>query len=151
MHIVNYDGIYLEEILSMIKESIQKINCDDYSEKQIKTWSTIDKASFEGSIPLYSKVMLSEKNAVIGYGDMTSNGYLDRLFVHKDWQRKDIATKLLNSLENSSNVTTFETYASITAKPFFEKQHYYVVKENIATLKGVNFINYYMKKELAKK
>lgn len=62
--------------------------------------------------------MLSEKNAVIGYGDMTSNGYLDRLFVHKDWQRKDIATKLLDSLENSSNLTTFETYASITAKPF---------------------------------
>lgn len=58
MHIVNYDSVYLEEILSMIKESIQKINCDDYSEKQIKTWSTIDKASFEGSIPL-----LHEKRA----------------------------------------------------------------------------------------
>ncbi|MGP2526762.1 GNAT family N-acetyltransferase [Acidaminococcus sp. LBK-2] len=35
-----------------------------------------------------------EKNKIGGFGDLAPSGYLDRLFVHKDYQRRGFATAI---------------------------------------------------------
>ena len=55
---------------------------------------------------------------------MDDNGYLDRLYVHKDYQGKGIATLILNELEKHAilqGLSLIKTHASITAKPFLKK------------------------------
>ena len=77
---------------------------------------------------------------------MDESGYLDRLYVHKDQQRQGIATAICDALESVSVVNIFTTHASITARPFFEKRGYAVIKEQQVERRGVKLTNYIMKK-----
>lgn len=91
-------------------------------------------------------IVAVENNVIVGFGDIDKTGYLDRLFVHADYQRKGIATAICDQLEQfvKENITT---HASITAKPFFEKRGYKVVKEQQVERYGIFLTNYVMVKE----
>ncbi len=86
-----------------------------------------------------------ENDIIIGFGDIDKTGYLDRLYVHKDYQGKGVATTICNKLEKEVQGKIF-THASITAKTFFEKRGYKVVKEQQVERQGVILINYVMEK-----
>ena len=83
---------------------------------------------------------------IVGFADMDSAGYLDRLYVHKDFQRHGIASELCDRLEQAVDAETITTHASITARPFFEKRGYKVVREQQVERKGVLLTNYVMKR-----
>ncbi|WP_307730925.1 GNAT family N-acetyltransferase [Acidaminobacter sp.] len=90
------------------------------------------------------------EDIIVGFADMDHQGHLDRLYVHKDYQRKGIATALVKSLEKRStndNIEFFETYASITARPFFEKLGYTVQYENTVVRGNISLINFKMTKK----
>lgn len=82
---------------------------------------------------------------IIGFGDIDNTGFLDRLFVHKDYQGKGIATAICNQWEHAvkGDITA---HASITAKPFFEKRGYKIIKEQQVERQGVFLTNLCMKK-----
>ena len=80
---------------------------------------------------------------------MDHTGYLHRLFIHKDFQRMGIADTLVSELERlarNTGLSNFETYASITARPFFEKQGYTIEKENKVVRDSIMLLNYRMVK-----
>ena len=82
---------------------------------------------------------------------MDKTGYIDRLYVDKDFQGMGIATALLYELERraqKAQLSSFKTYSSITAKSFFEKQGYKIEFENKVIRNGIAFMNYRMKKTL---
>jgi len=81
----------------------------------------------------------------VGFGDIDKTGYLDRLFVHKDYQRKGVASKICDKLEQAVQ-EKIVTHSSITAKPFFEKRGYKVVKKQEIKRKGIVLINFIMEK-----
>ena len=72
---------------------------------------------------------------------------MDRLYVHRDLQRRGVATAICDALEKHPTASEFTTHASITAKPFFEKRGYVVVKEQQVERWGVWLTNFVMKKE----
>jgi len=96
--------------------------------------------------------LIAEINGeIVGFADMDNTGYLDKLYVHKDFQRRGIATALVKELERSAQkegIFNFVTYASITARPFFEKQGYTVEAENKVIRKGITLVNYKMVKKI---
>ena len=81
----------------------------------------------------------------MGFGDIDDCGYLDRLYVHKDYQGRGVALSLCDRLEPSAKGKIF-THASITAVPFFKKRGYIVVKEQQIERKGVLLTNFVMEK-----
>ncbi len=83
---------------------------------------------------------------IIGFGDIDDTGYLDRLYVHSDYQGKGVAAAICDQLERSVQGSII-THASITAKPFFEKRGYKVVQERQVERKGVLLTNFIMEKE----
>ena len=90
-----------------------------------------------------------EGSSIVGFGDMDRTGYLDRLYVHKDHQGKGIAASLCDELERPfSPGTVVTTHASITARPFFERRGYTVVREQQVIRKGVALTNFVMEKKL---
>lgn len=91
----------------------------------------------------YTLVAVSD-DIIVGFGDIDDTGYLDRLFVHKDYQRQGIATALCDMLEVGFNRIT--THASITAKPFFSHRGYRVIKEQQVVRYGISLTNYVMEK-----
>ncbi|MEW8974197.1 MAG: GNAT family N-acetyltransferase [Tissierellaceae bacterium] len=91
-------------------------------------------------------VVVVENGIIVGFGDMDNTGYLDRLYVHKDYQRQGIATVICHELESQLDIRSITTHASITSKPFFEKRGYRTIKEQQVKRNGQVLVNYIMKK-----
>lgn len=137
-----------EAVITLLRQTIQAINRKDYDPDQIKAWSAIDEVAWPASLKARQAVVMLRQGELVGFADMDRTGYLDRLFVHKDHQNEGIATALLAYLEQAVPTARYSTYASLTARPFFEARGYCIVRENIAFARGQHFKNYFMVKEL---
>ena len=85
---------------------------------------------------------------VISSGKSTrANGYLDRLYVHKDYQGQGIASAICDELERFAAGKTFTTHASITAKLFFQHRGYHVVRKQEVIRHGVALTDFVMEKQ----
>lgn len=68
----------------------------------------------------HHSLVAEEDGVTVGFADMDADGYLDRLYVHKDYQGRGVATALCDALEQAVQCEAYTTHASITARPFFE-------------------------------
>ncbi len=156
MKIRKYKTADCTEIADLFYETVHTINAKDYTKSQLDVWATgkIDIVAWDKSFLEHNTLVAEENNIIVGFGDMDNHGYLDRLFVHKDYQGKGIATTITTELERQAEIhgiSAFATHASITAKPFFEKHGYHVVSENKVIRNGVELTNFIMEKPLAKR
>ncbi len=138
-----------EKIACLFLDTVYTINGKDYTKDQLEAW-TEGKTdiewwgrSFKGRYALVAV----RNGTIIGFGDMDKSGYLDRLYVHKDFQRRGAATALCRKLEERcpGRITT---HASVTARPFFEKRGYRVVRKQQVKRKGIILINFVMEKRM---
>ena len=154
MDIRKYKSTDCAEIAELFYNTVHEINAKDYTKQQLDIWATgdVDLSVWDKSFLEHNTLVAEENNIIVGFGDMDNNGYLDRLFVHKDYQGKGIATSIIIELERQSKIhgiSIFSTRASITSKPFLEKHGYHVVSENKVIRNGVELINFIMEKHLA--
>lgn len=126
------------------------MNALDYSREQLDVWATrnTDINKWNKSFLENTTIIAETNNLIVGFGDIESNGYLDRLYVHRNFQRQGIATMIVDRLEEQVSVPTITTYSSITAKPFFTQRGYDVVRENSVIIDGIELTNFIMKKNI---
>ena len=67
MKIIPYKTFLLEEVLTLIKETIIKINKKDYTDEQVYSWSAIDSEKFKANIHEFAFVAVNEVNEIIGF------------------------------------------------------------------------------------
>lgn len=82
---------------------------------------------------------------------MTHTGYIDRLYVLKNYQGQGVALDILKKLEEEAHrldLKELATEASIMAMPLAKRQGYEVVAEQRKIYRGKEFINYIMRKNL---
>ena len=116
-------------------------------------WAPVgmDRSRWADSLLSHTTWVACESGCIIGFGDLAEGGYLDRLYVHKDFVRRGVASALLKRLEASAacqGCGRVYTEASITARPFFEHWGYRVVKRQEKPLRGQVFLNFVMEKML---
>ena len=87
-----------------------------------------------------------EGGRITGFGDLDPPGYLDRLYVHRDFQRQGVASAICGALEQAAGMNTITTHASITARPFFARRGYIVKRKQRVVRKGISLTNYVMVK-----
>ncbi len=153
MKIRKYKTADCAEIAELFFETVHTINAKDYTKHQLDVWANgkIDIAAWDKSFSEHNTLVAEDNNIIVGFGDMDNSGYLDRLYVHKDYQSRGIAAAIIIELEQyaaANNISVFTTHASITAKPFFEKHDYHVVSENTVIRSGTELINFIMEKYL---
>ena len=148
MIIRQYNPTGCKDIAILFYNTVHSVNAKDYSEKQLNAWATgrIDLIEWNKSLSEHYAVVAIENDILIGFGDIDKTGYLDRLFVHKDYQRQGIATALCNELEKVVKSNKIVTHSSITAKPFFSQRGFRVIKEQKETRNGIVLTNYLMEK-----
>ncbi|MGN4125097.1 GNAT family N-acetyltransferase [Lysinibacillus sphaericus] len=156
MIIMKFKETDTEEIVSLFYVTVHSVNLKDYSQEQLDVWAPKDEKEFKTeswkeslgqNITLVAKV----NDKVVGFSDLTLNGHLERLYVHKDYQGQGIASALVNSLESEAKklkILEIDTEVSITAKPFFESRGYKTVCLQTVERKGVKLTNYQMVKKL---
>ena len=194
MYLRKYHPSDCAALAALFYETIHTVNARDYPQEQLDAWADghvdldawnksflahntyvavqecvdaddIDSRASDSTDTAPGKTGGSPANAlIIGFGDMDDTGYLDRLYVHKDYQGRGVATAICDRLEEDFCLSrgrllqnsavqkrkndTFTTHASITARPFFEKRGYTVVKAQQVVRKGISIRNYIMRKHI---
>ena len=135
-----------DAIIELFINTVRIINSADYDDAQIAAWTHCpDRTKWLETLKSHYSLVAVHGGVIVGFGDMTDSGYLDRLYVHADFQRQGIASAICDLLE--AHITgDVVTHASITVKPFFEKRGYLVITPQTVTKHGVDFKNYVMKK-----
>ena len=148
MELRRYQSSDCKEVTELFYNTVHIVNAKDYTKEQLDVWATeqVDLKKWNQSLQEHYSIVAIKNEVIVGFGDIDKTGYLDRLFVHADYQGKGIATAICNQLEQivKADITT---HASITAKPFFEKRGYKVIKEQPVERQGIFLINYVMVKE----
>ncbi len=147
MLIREYRTFDCKEIAELFYNTVHTVNAKDYTTEQLDVWATgeVDLEKWNQSLQEHYSIVAVEDEVIVGFGDIDKTGYLDRLFVHANYQKKGIATAICNRLEQAvqGDITT---HASITAKTFFEKRGYKVVKEQQVERQGIFLTNFCMEK-----
>lgn len=137
-----------KEIVELFYNTVHTINAKDYTEEQLNVWAgkQINLDEWNQSFLNHYTIVAIENNAIVGFGDIDPSGYLDRLFVHINYQKRGVATAICDHLEQ---VVTADivVHASITARKFFEKRNYQVIKKQQIIRQGVSLVNYVMVKK----
>lgn len=148
MLIRKYQSKDCEEMAQLFYNTVHTVNAKDYTKEQLDVWATgsVDLEKWNKSFMEHYTVVAVEDEKIIGFGDMDRTGYLDRLYVHKDYQNKGVASQIVKELEGKIEAEKYITHASITAKDFFERRGYSVVKEQQVERGGILLTNYVMEK-----
>lgn len=149
MKIRAYQPSDCKEISELFYHTVHTVNAKDYTEEQLNVWATgqVDLEKWNQSFLEHYSVIAVEGERITGFGDIDKTGYLDRLYVHADYQNQGVATAICDALEQTArgNITT---HASITARPFFEKRGYKIIKEQQVERQGIFLTNFVMEKEM---
>jgi putative acetyltransferase len=147
MEIREYDSSDCKAIAQLFYDTIHSVNAKDYTSEQLDVWATgsVDIEEWNARFLKSHTVVAVENDVLIGFGNIENSGYLDMLYVHKDYQRKGIANAICDELEKTAYKNLI-TYASITARPFFEQRGYRIIKDNEIDRKGIKLKNYLMEK-----
>ena len=139
----------LTEMQELFVNTISTICKNDYSVDQINAWTS----SIE-NIPRWNNRIASQyflvadlDNKIVGYASLKNNDYLDLLYVHKDYQKRGIASKLYSEIEKQAirnNSATLHADVSKTAKPFFLNIGFEIIQMQVKKIKGIEIINYKM-------
>lgn len=147
MIIREYQSADCKELTELFYNTVHTVNAKDYTKEQLDVWATgqINLEKWNQSLQEHFSIVVVDDDVIVGFGDIDKTGYLDRLFVHSDYQGKGIATSICNQLEAAvqGNIVT---YASITARPFFENRGYIVIKEQQVVRQGISLTNFIMEK-----
>lgn len=136
-----------EALAALFYETVHAVNKKDYTPAQLDAWATgtVDLAAWNASFSAHKTVVAWSGGKIVGFGDMDERGYLDRLYVHRDFQGRKIATAICDELERAVGVG-YSVHASITARPFFENRGYRTVARQEVFRRGVALTNYKMEK-----
>ncbi len=150
MTIRRYKSTDCAALAELFYDTVHSVNARDYTARQLNAWAsgTVDLRQWDRSLSQHFSLVAEEDGRIIGFGDMDASGYLDRLYVHKDCQRRGVAAAICDRLERAFPVEKIITHASITAKPFFLARGYEVIKEQQVSRAGVLLTNFVMEKQL---
>lgn len=144
-----YEEKDCHELANLFYETVHTVTMKDYNEEQRNAWGTgkVNLTQWNESFLEHYTLVAIEEDKIVGFADMDESGYLDRLYVHKDNQRRGIATMLCDALEKYAKqrgIAKVITHASITAKPFFTKRGYEEKKKQDVIRDGVWLTNFVM-------
>ena len=151
MELRDYKSSDCPALAALFYHTVHTVNAGDYSEEQRTAWADgqVDLAEWDRSLCAHIAVVAEENGQIVGFGDADPTGYLDRLYVHKDFQGRGVASAICAALESAVDAGRIVTHASITARLFFEGRGYQVVREQQVLRHGVFLKNYVMEKHLA--
>ena len=138
----------LPEIAALFYDTVHSVNARDYSPLQLWAWATgyVDLAAWDRRYRESETLIAEIFDKIIGFGNMEPEGYLDMLYVHRDFQHRGVASAICDALEGAHPGVIFTTHASVTARPFFERRGYLVVRRQTILRRGVELTNFVMEK-----
>ena len=143
----------IPEIDRLFRETVLAVNRRDYTQEEVEDWASCSTAEHLEELisNLYFIVALDADKRIVGIASLRNDGYLHSMFVHKDFQRRNIATLLLNEIERYARmhgIYSLTSEVSLTARPFFERKGYQVKSAQQRKANKLYMSNFLMEKHL---
>jgi len=140
-------------LLALFRDTIRRVNCRDYSPRQIAAWSSddIDPIAWSERFRGRFVVVAVAEERPVGFAELEPDGHIDRMYVAADHQGEGIGGKLLGEIlaeAQCGGLRRLFVEASITARPFFERCGFVMLSEQVVIARGVEFVNYRMERVL---
>lgn len=147
---------HLDDILELFRETILSVNNKDYNPRQIKAWAkgSKDKERWAKKIEDHYFVYAEIDGKMAGFSSIDPKGYLDTMFVDKSCQKMGVASFLYAEMEKKAMEQKNDAILSdisITARPFFERRGFEVLKEQQVDCRGEVLTNFKMQKIIKQK
>lgn len=144
-----------EQVARLFHETVREINIRDYSSDQVEAWapSNIHFRDWAEVCSNRFTYVADDEGIIAGFGELKPNGHIDCFYCHTDYQRCRVGSQIYRAIEAKAfdlGVGQLITEASITAKPFFQRMGFSIVKKQQVACRGEIFVNYIMKKLLKK-
>jgi GNAT superfamily N-acetyltransferase len=140
-------------VMRLFHDTVHTINCRDYSPEQIAAWAPDDMDESDWRHFLLSKPTYAADlgGKVIGFAQLESGGYIDCFYCHHEHQRQGVGALLMTHLETVARrerMDRLHAHVSITARPFFERHGFRVLREQTVAPNGADMRNFVMEKRL---
>ncbi len=142
-----------EPIARLFHETVREINIRDYSFSQVQAWAP-DDLNFRDWVQRNETrwiYVADDRGAIAGFCELEPSGHIDCFYCHKNYQGRGVGRQLYQALEAAAmnqSIHRLFVEASITAKPFFQKMGFRLLREQTVTVRGQQFINYAMDKAI---
>ena len=97
-----YEPADCPALLRLFYDTVHAVCAADYTAEQLDAWATgrEDAAAWDRSLRAHRTLVAVLSGEIAGFADLdTAAGYLDRLYVHRAYQRRGVATALCDALE----------------------------------------------------
>ena len=136
-------------LAALFTDTVHTVNAADYTPAQLDAWAPAagpDLQDWDQRFKDHITLVAEVEGRLAGFADLDpAAGYLDRLYVGSRFQRQGVATALCNALEEAA-AGPVVTHASVTARPFFARRGYRVLRAQQVERRGVTLANYVMEK-----
>ena len=101
MKLREYRASDCPELTRLFYDTVHSVCAGEYTPEQLDAWADgrPDLKAWARSLSAHDTLVAEEEGRILGFGDMTAEGYLDRLFVHREAQGRGIASALCAALE----------------------------------------------------
>jgi putative acetyltransferase len=132
-------------------QTIRDFCIRDYSLEQLEVWAP---EKYEPDVWLKRISGIKPFVAIVndrtaGYADLQEDGYIDHFYCAKAFIGKGVGGQLMShilALAQERKIYRLYSHVSITAKPFFERYGFNVVKPQLVNVSGVDLRNFVMER-----
>ena len=144
-----------EELIlrQLLFDTVHRINIHDYSQDQVDAWASVDydeKAWIDRLMKSQPWVAV-EAGELVGFAEMDAKGKIECFYVHYAWQGRGAGGALLEKIELKAldiGLSRLEVEASITARGFFQRKGFELIRRQQVDRGGVILSNFLMAKQI---
>ena len=134
-------------------DAVHQLTCKDYTEVQRNAWATPIEYGPEWNAKWRKRcdrkrpwvAVIDEK--VTGFIELDPDGHIDCTYVSPEYAGKGHMSAIMEQIfveAHQTNLLRLYAEVSITARPFFEKHGFRVIRDNPHEVRGVPILNYIM-------
>ncbi len=133
--------------------TVRKVNRKDYSNEQVTAWApeSFDTDVWKSKMQSLNPFIAEIDDEIVGYSDLQDDGLIDHFFCHYQHQGKGVGSALMTHILQQAKerkLPRVYSHVSITAKPFYERFGFTVVKPQRIDVRGEQLINYVMERQI---
>ncbi|WP_394245348.1 GNAT family N-acetyltransferase [Vibrio astriarenae] len=133
--------------------TIRHINIRDYSLDQVAAWApdNIDSQRWRNKMESIKPFIAKIDGKPVGYADLQQDGLIDHFFCHHQFQSRGVGRVLMSHVEQQAKqrgISRLYSHVSITARPFYERMGFTVIKEQLIEVRQHHLKNFVMEKRL---
>lgn len=140
-------------VCRLFYETVRTVNLGDYSPEQVRAWAPDlpEAVAWHGRMSGRHTLVADESGEVVGFAELEEDGHLDMLYCRADAVGRGVGSLIYAAVEERARglgLGRVSTEASITARPFFERHGFTVLRRNTVWRQGTGLTNFSMEKVL---